>query len=210
MSTVKALRRAFGIVDGRVKLDGQPAVIPGRANRLDDRDEVDRTGAGDHVMMNTGRGDVFQVIMLRVFRHLLDLSRQVLAHAIGVADVEVETERRRVYPVVNFEKLIGRLDQQARFRLDQEQDSKSFSMFRERLQDFDEKVDRLAPRLSGRERSARFGRDVRRVHLGAKFERAVGMVDPGAAISFVGFDERRIPIGLAMIGDRVHHEGVDV
>ena len=36
------------------------------------------------------------------------------------------------------------------------------------------------------------------------------MIDPDLAVVRLGLDERRIPVGLAMVVDRVHHEGVDV
>ena len=80
----------------------------------------------------------------------------------------------------------------------------------QRLQDLDEKVDRLASRLAGRERAAGLGRDVRCAQLGAKRKRPPGVIDPDLAVVTLGLDERRMPVGLAVVVHRVHHERVDV
>ena len=41
-------------------------------------------------------------------------------------------------------------------------------------------------------------------------ERASGVVDADLAVVRIGLDPRRMPVRLALVGDRVHHEGVDV
>ena len=91
-----------------------------------------------------------------------------------MADVEIQADRRGVHALGDFEVLIGRLQQQAGLGLDQEQDPQAFGVLGQRLQDFDEKVDRLAARLAGRERAAGLGRDVRCAELGAKRKRPLG------------------------------------
>ena len=50
---------------------------------------------------------------------------QVLADAVGVADVEVQPDRRGVQPFGDFQVLVGRLQQQPRLGLDQEQARRS-------------------------------------------------------------------------------------
>src|SRR5208283_4095248 len=49
-----------------------------------------------------------------------------------------------------------------------------------------------------------------RPQLGAERKRAPGVVDPDLAVMRIGLDERRMPVRLAMVSDRVHHERVDV
>ena len=113
-------------------------------------------------------------------------------------------------PLGDLQVLVGRLQQQVRLGLDQQEDAAGMCVLGQGLEDLDEQVDRLLARLSGRQRTARLGGDVRRAELGAEREGAAGVIDADLAVMRVGLDERGVPVGLAMIGDRVHHERVDV
>ena len=106
----RPLRRGVGVVDERVQLDGQPAVVSGPADRRHDLGEVDRPHARDQVMVDPGGRDVFEVIVAGVGGHLGDRLRQVLAHAEGVADVEVQADRGGVEPLGDLEVLVRRLE----------------------------------------------------------------------------------------------------
>ena len=79
-----------------IELDGEPAVVAGLADRRDDLGEVDRPGARNEVMVDPGGRDVLEVVMADVRRQLGDRAGQVLADAVGVADVEVQADRRGV------------------------------------------------------------------------------------------------------------------
>ena len=80
----------------------------------------------------------------------------------------------------------------------------------QRLQDFDEQVDRGLARLAGCERAAGLGRDVRRAQLGTERKRPPGVIDPDLAIMRLGLDERGMPVRLAAVVDGIHHERVDI
>ncbi len=202
--------RGVGIVEERVKLDRQPAVVAGGADGRDDLGEIDGAGAGHKVVMHPAGGDVFEVVVPDVRRQLGDRPGQVFADAERVADVEIEADRRGVQPLGDFEVLVGRLQQQARLGLDQEQDAQVMGVLGQRFQDLDEEVDRLAAAAARRERAAGLGRDVRRAQLGAQASARLRVVDPDLAVMRLGLDERRMPVGLAVVVDGVHHEGVDV
>ena len=73
--------------------------------------------------MDPGRRDVLEVVVADVGRELGDRAGQVLAHAEGVADVEVQADRRGIQPLGDFEVLVGRLEQELGLGLDQEQDA---------------------------------------------------------------------------------------
>ena len=161
-------------------------------------------------MVDPGGRDVFEVVVAGVGGQLGDGLRQVLAHAEGVADVEVQADRGGVDALGDLEVLVRRLDEEARLGLDQEEDPLVVRMLGQGLQDLDEQVDGLLPRLAGGDRAAGLGRDVRGAQLGAEAEGAPGVVDPDPAVVRVGLDERRIPVGLAGVGDGVHHERVHV
>ena len=72
-------------------------------------------------MMDARGGDVFQVEMADVRRQPVHRRGRVVADAVGVADVEVQADGRRVDVLHQFQELVGRLDEQARLRLDQQQ-----------------------------------------------------------------------------------------
>lgn len=131
-------RRAIGIVQERVKLDGQPSVILRGSDRRDDFGEINGARAGDHVMVHPGRGDIFDMVVADVRGELGNASWKVFTYAEGVADVEVQADRRGVYALGNLEVLIGRLQQQAGLGLDQEQDAELLRVLGQRLQAFDE------------------------------------------------------------------------
>ena len=143
-------RGGVGVVQERVELDRQPAVVAGLADRRDDLGEVDGAGAGHQVVMDPGGRDVLDVVMADVRRQLGDRPGQVLAHAVGVADVEVQADRRGVQPFGDLEILVGRLQQEPRLGLDQEQDAAVVGVLGQRLEDLDEQVDRLLARLARR------------------------------------------------------------
>ena len=179
-------------------------------NRLEDLGEVDRPHAGDEVVVDAGRGDVLDVEVADLTGQLADLGGDVLAHAIRVADVEVEADGRRADAVGDFQVFVGRLDQQTRLRLDEQADAAVLGVLGQRLQHLDEQIHRRLAGLAGRDGAARLGRDVRRAQLGAEGKRPTRVVDANTAIAFVRLDERRVPIRLTVVGDRVHHEGVDI
>ena len=81
--------------------------------------EVDRPVAGHEVLVHARRGDVLEVVVHRVLGHARDPILRVLAHAVGVADVEVQPDARRVDPLDELQVLVEPLDQQLRLRLDQ-------------------------------------------------------------------------------------------
>ena len=112
-----------------------------------------------------------------------DRAGQVLAHAVRVADVEIQADRRGIQPLGDFQVLVGRLQQQLRLGLDQEQHAHVMGVLGQRLEDLDEQVDRLLPRLARRQRSARLGRDVGRPQLGAEAQGplACGRSGPGGS-----------------------------
>ena len=83
-------------------------------------------------------------------------------------------------------------------------------MLGERLENFNEQVDRLLTALTWNQRTTRLSGDVRSTKLFTKRDGAAGVVDSNAAVVFVRLDERRVPVRLAIVGDGVHHEGVDV
>ena len=121
--------------------------------------------------MHPGGGDVFEVVMPDVGRQLGDRPGQVFADAKRVADVEIEADRWRIHSLGDFQVLVGRFQQQVGLGLDQEQDAPVVGMLGQGLQDFDEEVDGLLPRLSRRQRAARLGGDMGRPELGAEVER---------------------------------------
>ena len=144
--------------------------------------EIDGAGARHEVVVHPARGDVLEVVVPDVGRQLGDGPRQVFADAERVADVEIQADRGGIQSLGDFEVLVGRLQQQAGLGLDQEQDSQVMGVLGQRLQDFDEEVDGLLPRLARRERAAGLGRDVGRTQLGAEVERPLGVVDPDLAV----------------------------
>ena len=79
---------------------------------------------GDQVVVDPRGRDVLEVVVADVGGELGDRPGQVLAHAEGVADVEVQADRGGVDPLGDLEVLVGRLEQQARLGLDQEQDAR--------------------------------------------------------------------------------------
>ena len=134
-------------------------------------------------MVDPRRGDVLEVVMADVGRELGDRAGQVLAHAEGVADVEVQADRRGVHPLGDFEVLVGRLEQQARLGLDQEQDAAaSWACSASGLRTSTNRSIASCRDLARRERPARLGRDVRGTQLGAEAQGAPGVVDPDLAV----------------------------
>ena len=79
-----------GIVDIGIEFDGQPARVAASGNFPQNGREVNRPPAGNHVAMLARRGDVFQVVMLRMRGHPCDPVLRILAHAVGVADIEIQ------------------------------------------------------------------------------------------------------------------------
>ena len=63
--------------------------------------EVNRPPAGNQVLVLARGGDVFQVIMLGVGGHPRDPVLGILAHAVGVPDVEIQAQPGRIDPVAN-------------------------------------------------------------------------------------------------------------
>ena len=120
----QCLRRGLiRVVEERVELDRQPAVVAGCADGRDDLGEIDGTGAGHEVVVDPAGRDVLEVVVADVRRQLGDRPGQVFADAERVADVEVQADRRGIQPLGDFEVLVGRLQQQAGLGLDQEQDA---------------------------------------------------------------------------------------
>ena len=88
----------------------------------------------------------------------------------------------RVHPFGDFEVLVGRLQQQSRLGLDQEQDAERLSACSASgLSDLDEQVDRLLPGLALGDRAAGLGGDVGGAEFGAEAEgaRGCGRSGPG-------------------------------
>ena len=83
--------RLVGVVDVRIELDRQPAVVAGRGDRPQRGREVDRPAAGNQVPVDARGGDVFEVIVPRVRLHPRDPILRILADAVGMADVEVQS-----------------------------------------------------------------------------------------------------------------------
>ena len=98
--------------------------------------------------MDPGGGDVLEVVMADVRGQLGDGPGQVFAHAERVADVEVQADRRGIQPLGDLQILVGRLQQQVGLGLDQEQDARVVGVLGQRLEDLDEQVDGLLPRLA--------------------------------------------------------------
>ena len=132
--------------------------------------------------MDPAGRDVLQMVMADVRRQLGDRPGQVLADAIRVADVEVQADRRRIQPLGDLQVLVGRLQQQPGLGLDQEQHAQVVGVLGQRLEDLDEQVDRLLPRLARGQRPARLGRDVGRPQLGAEAQGPAGVIDPDPAV----------------------------
>ena len=118
--------------------------------------------------MDPGGGDVLEVVVADVRGQLGDRPGQVFAHAVRVADVEVQADRRSVQSLGHLEVLVGRFQQQVGLGLDQEQDAEVVGVLGQGLEDLDEQVDGLLPRLSRRQRAAGLGRDVGGTQLGAE------------------------------------------
>ena len=194
-------RRAVGVVAERVKLDRHPAVVPGRLDRGEDLGEVDRPGARHEVVVDPLGGDVLDVEMPDVRAQLGIAGGQVFPDAKGVADVEVQTDRRGVHPLGHLKILVGRLQQQPRLGLDEQEDADLVGVLGERLEDLDEQVDRLLPRLPLGDRAARLGGDVRGAEFGAKGQGTLRVVDPDLPVMRLGVDERRVPVRLPAVGD---------
>ena len=77
-------------------------------------------------------GDVLEVVMPRVRPHAADPILRILAHAIGMADVEIQTHPRRIDAPDEFQVLLERFDQQSRLRLDQQLDLQLLGQLRRR------------------------------------------------------------------------------
>ena len=73
--------------------------------------------------MDARRGDVFEVVVHRVLGHPRDPVLRILADAVGVADVEVQPDARRVDAVDELQVLVEPLDEQLRLRLDEQADA---------------------------------------------------------------------------------------
>ena len=72
------------------------------------------------MLVDARGGDVFEMVMPRVARHLLNPILRVFADAVCMADVEVEADHRRVDATRKIQILLKVFDQQARLGLDQE------------------------------------------------------------------------------------------
>ena len=79
-------------------------------------------------------------------------------------------------------------------------------MLGEGLESLDEQIDALLPRLTIGQRTARLGRDVRRPQLGTQAQRPTRVIDPNLPVIRLGVDERGVPVRLASVVDRIHHE----
>ena len=65
---------------------------------------------------------------------------RVVADAVEVADVEVQADRRRIDVLHELQELVGRLDQQARLRLDEQQHAFLLGVLGDRLEHLDEQL----------------------------------------------------------------------
>src|SRR5262249_36055080 len=160
----------------------------------------------NEVMMHARWSNILDMVMPRVRGELCDTPGQVFTHAKRVADIEIQADRWSTQPLGNFKVLFGRLQQQTRLGLDQKQDFQVVSMLGKRLQNFDEKVNRLGARLAGRKRTAGLSRDVRCAELGTKRKCPPGMVNANLAVMPLRLDERGMPVRLSMIVHGIHHE----
>ena len=66
-------------------------------------------------------GNVFDVVVPREWRHPFDPILRILADTIGVANVEIQSDPRRLDPLHELQMLTERFDHQLRLRLDQQQ-----------------------------------------------------------------------------------------
>jgi hypothetical protein len=60
--------RGIGVVEERVKLDGQPPVVPRGADGRHDFGKINGARAGDKVMVNAAGSDILDVVMPDVAR----------------------------------------------------------------------------------------------------------------------------------------------
>src|SRR5947209_10659659 len=107
--------RRVRVLDVRIQFDGHPAGVPERRKRSQHLLEIDGPGAGHEMLVNTARGDVFQVDVTDVTGQPPRRDRGVFADAIHVADVKVQAYGRRIDVPHELLELLRALDQEARF-----------------------------------------------------------------------------------------------
>src|SRR5438105_10629192 len=105
-------RRRVGVVDVWIQLDRYPTVIADGLDGREDGREIDGALARNQVMMNAGGGDVFQVEMADMFSNAANGWSGIVADAIGMADIEIHADGRRVDVLHELQELVGGLDEQ--------------------------------------------------------------------------------------------------
>ena len=154
-----------GLVDVRVKLDRDPAVVARCQNRPQCGQQIDRAMTGDQVSVYASGRNVLEMVMPGVGRHLGHPILRCFAHAVGVTDVEVQSQPRRIDPLDEFQELAEALDHQLGLGLNEQANFETLGDFHAGHQLFVEDVGRLAPCLAGSERAARLGLHVFRARL---------------------------------------------
>ena len=111
-----------GVLVTGVQLDRHPAVVADLLERRQRRGEVDRALAGDQVVVDARRGDVFEVDVAD------ELRRAGGSSSAGSSFTQYEWPMSKFRPRHGDEmlrrelqELVGRLDEQVRLRLDQQQ-----------------------------------------------------------------------------------------
>jgi hypothetical protein len=129
----------------RIQFDRQPALITYLLDRAHDGREINGAVARNEMLMDARRGDVFQVEVADVLGHARNGRRRIVADAIGMAHVEVQPHGRRVDVLHELQKLVGRLDQQARLWFHEQQYAFLLRMIGDGLDPLDEQLERRFP-----------------------------------------------------------------
>jgi len=199
-----------GAVAVGIELDGHPDVGRVGGDRPERGREVDRAFPGNQVMVHPRGRDVLDVVMPRVGLHPRHPLRRIFAHAVGMAHVEVEAECRVLHPLGELEVLPERLDQQARLRLDEERHATVGGDVEGRHDLVVEDVGRLRTGLPRLDLAARLGGDVLCPDFGGQLQRPLRVLPADRAVVRIGVGPPGMPVGLPRVGDRIHHERIDV
>ena len=79
------------------------------------------------MLMDPRRGDVFEMVVNGVLRHRRDPILRIFADAVGMTDVEVQPDPRRVEAIDELQILAELFDQQFRLRFDEQPDAQTSS-----------------------------------------------------------------------------------
>ena len=162
------------------------------------------------MVMDTRRGDVFHVIVPCVGLHPRHPLGRIFAHAVGMADVEVEAEGRMVHPLGELQVLPERLDEEARFRLHEQRHAHLGRHFEHRHDLVVEDVGRLLAGLPRLDFAAGLRRDLLCPKVGSEPQRPLRVFAADRPVVRVGIGPAGMPVGLPRVGDRIHHECIDI